>query len=55
MVSHDELHEELGHLLDRVYLDAVDWPKAELEEEVRRLRHRLRGVNERSAPEERDR
>jgi hypothetical protein len=41
MVSHDELHEELGHLLDRVYLDAFDWPKAELEEEIEHLRQRL--------------
>jgi hypothetical protein len=35
-----------------VYLDAVDWPKAELEEEIRRLRHQLRVG---SPPEERDR
>jgi hypothetical protein len=41
MVTHDELHEELGRLLDQAYLDAVDWPKAEVEETIQHLRQRL--------------
>jgi hypothetical protein len=41
MADHGELHDELTDLLERVHFDSVDWPKAELEDEIHRLRARL--------------